>query len=222
MKTKKKYKIFLTIFGLFLFLIPELQAQNGTIRGRVFNEKNNEPLPFTNLVIDGTNTGSTSDLDGNFLFTGLEPGFVRLRVTAVGFEDKVTEEFMVTNARAANIDIPMREKQFELEEVVVEASQFQRREESPVSLRRLGISEIERSPGSNRDISKVIQSFPGVQSTPAYRNDIIIRGGGPSESRFYLDGIEVPFINHFATQGASGGPVGILNADFIREVNYYS
>jgi hypothetical protein len=68
----------------------------------------------------------------------------------------------------------------------------------------------------------VIQSFPGVQSTPAFRNDIIIRGGGPSESRFYLDGVEVPFINHFSTQGASGGPVGIINADFLREVNYYS
>jgi outer membrane receptor for ferrienterochelin and colicin len=106
--------------------------------------------------------------------------------------------------------------------VVVRASPFRKTEESPVSLRTIGIGEIEKSPGANRDISKVIQSFPGVQSTPAFRNDIIIRGGGPSESRFYLDGVEVPFINHFATQGASGGPVGILNADFIREVNYYS
>jgi hypothetical protein len=89
-------------------------------------------------------------------------------------------------------------------------------------LRSITIGEIEKSPGANRDISKVIQSFPGVQSTPAFRNDVIIRGGGPSESRFYLDGVEVPFINHFATQGASGGPVGIINADFLREVNYYS
>ena len=222
MKTKERHKIFLAILGLFIFLLPELQAQNGTIRGRVFNEKNNEPLPFTNLIIDGTNIGSTSDLDGNFLFTGLEPGFVRLRVSAVGFEDKVTEEFMVTNARTANIDIPMREKQTELEEVVVEASQFQRREESPVSLRRLGISEIERSPGSNRDISKVIQSLPGVAFTPAFRNDVIIRGGGPNENRFFLDGVEIPNLNHFATQGASGGPVGIINVDFIREVEMYS
>jgi len=222
MKEKRKYRIVLTILGLFLFLLPELQAQNGTIRGRVFNEKNNEPLPFTNLIIDGTNIGSTSDLDGNFLFTGLQPGFVRLRISAVGFEDKVTEEFMVTNARTANIDIGMREKQTELEEVVVEASQFQRREESPVSLRRLGISEIERSPGSNRDISKVIQSLPGVGFTPAFRNDVIIRGGGPNENRFYLDGVEIPNLNHFATQGASGGPVGIINVDFIREVEMYS
>ena len=222
MEEKRSYSIFWAALGLFLFFMPHLQAQNGTIRGRVFNEKNNEPLPFTNLIIDGTSIGSTSDLDGNFLFTGLQPGFVRLRISAVGFEDKVTEEFMVTNARTANVDIGMRERQTELEEVVIEASQFQRREESPVSLRRLGISEIERSPGSNRDISKVIQSLPGVAFTPAFRNDVIIRGGGPNENRFFLDGVEIPNLNHFATQGASGGPVGIINVDFIREVEMYS
>jgi hypothetical protein len=120
------------------------------------------------------------------------------------------------------IEIQMEQQNEEIEEVTVTASPFRKTEESPVSLRSIGLGEIEKSPGANRDISKVIQSFPGVQSTPAYRNDVIIRGGGPSESRFYLDGVEVPFINHFATQGASGGPVGIINADFLREVNYYS
>ena len=67
------------------------------------------------------------------------------------------------------------------------------------------------------DISKVLQTLPGVSSTPAYRNDVIVRGGGSSENTFYLDGIEIPNINHFSTQGSSGGPVGIINVDFIRE-----
>ena len=221
MERKLVLKVFISVLLLTLGM-EALQAQTGSIRGRVFNEQNNEPLPFTNIIIDGTNIGSTSDLDGNFVFAGLQPGFVRLRVSAVGFEEKVTEEFMVTNARTANIDIGMRERKFELDEVVIQASQFQRREESPVSLRRLGISEIERSPGSNRDISRVIQSLPGVAFTPAFRNDVIIRGGGPNENRFFLDGVEIPNLNHFATQGASGGPVGIINVDFIREVEMYS
>lgn len=211
------------LYSIILLLTSiALNAQTGTIRGRVFNETNNEPLPFTNVVIFGTNIGSTSDIDGNFTFTGIEPGFVRLQATAVGFERRVTEEFQVTNARTAFVDIPMREVDLQLEEVVIEASVFQRREESPVSLRRLGISEIERNPGGNRDISKVIQSLPGVAFTPAFRNDVIIRGGGPNENRFFLDGVEIPNLNHFATQGASGGPVGIINVDFIREVEMYS
>lgn len=205
-----------------LYFSLQVIAQQGSIRGRVFNEMTNEPLPFTNIVIFGTNTGSTSDLDGNFLFTGVEPGFVRLQATSVGFESRITEEFMVSSARTANIEIGMRELRVELQTVDVQASQFERREESPVSLRRIGIKEIERSPGSNRDISRVIQSLPGVAITPAFRNDVIIRGGGPNENRFYLDGMEIPNINHFATQGASGGPVGIINVDFIREVEMYT
>jgi hypothetical protein len=223
MQTKNNQtKIFLCILVVLVSGAMESYAQQGVIRGRVYNEKTNEPLPFTNLVIYQTIIGSTTDLDGNFLFTGIQPGFVRLQVSAVGFETRITEEIMVTNARAASIDIALREVEVELEAVEVKASPFERRDESPVSLRRLSIREIERSPGSNRDISRVIQSLPGVAFTPSFRNDVIVRGGGPNENRFYLDGVEIPNINHFATQGASGGPVGIINVDFIREVEMYT
>lgn len=197
-------------------------AQTGKIQGRVYDEKNNEPLPFTNIVIYGTNIGSTSDLDGKFLFTGVNPGFVRLAVSSVGYKMVITEEIQVSSAKTTVIDIPMQQTVIETKEVRIEASPFKIKKESPVSLRTLSISEIEKSPGGNRDISKVIQSFPGVSSTPANRNDLIVRGGGSSENRFYLDGIEIPNINHFATQGASGGAVGIINVDFIREVDFYT
>ena len=197
-------------------------SQQGTIEGRIFNAKNNEPVEFATIAIFGTTIGSISDLDGNFLFTGLEPGYVELRVSSVGFETYVSEAIMVTNAKKVFMEIPLEEANVQLEEVTVKASPFRKIKESPVSLQRISIEEIEKSPGGNRDISKVIQSFPGVASTPAQRNDVIVRGGGPAENVFYLDGIEIPNINHFATQGASGGPVGIINADFLREVNLYT
>lgn len=198
------------------------QANSGKIQGRIFNSKNNEPVPFANVVINQTTIGSASNFDGEFLFTGLEPGFVKLQVSAVGFKVYISEEVMVTNAKTVFLNIPLEETSIALDEVVVKPSPFRKTEESPVSLRRISIQDIEKSPGANRDISKVIQSFPGVASTPVQRNDVIVRGGGPSENSFYLDGVEIPNINHFATQGASGGPVGIINVDFIREVDFYS
>jgi len=216
---KNKY-IYLIIS--IILLINGVYAQKGTVKGRVINAVNNEAVPFANIVIYGTTIGATSDFDGNFIFAGLEPGFIRLAVSSVGFQQYVSEEFMVTNQKIFNIDIPLKETEVNLAEVVIKASPFERKDESPVSLRRIGIQEIERSPGGNRDISKVIQTLPGVASTPAYRNDVIIRGGGSNENRFYLDGIEIPNINHFATQGTSGGPVGIINVDFLREVEMYS
>jgi hypothetical protein len=214
-------RIFTTITFI-LFLATQSFAQQASVRGRVFDAVSNEPLPFVNIVVAGTTTGTVTDLDGNFQITGLRAGFVRIQASYIGYRQAISPEIEISSARLASVEIPMQLADQQIEEVRVTASPFRKTEESPVSLRTIGIGEIENSPGANRDVSRVIQSFPGVQSTPAFRNDIIIRGGGPSESRFYLDGVEVPNINHFATQGASGGPVGILNADFLREVNYYS
>lgn len=222
MKLRKNYYSLLLFLCLSPLYVFAQQIDNGTIEGRVYNKVNNEPIPFANLIIWGTNIGSVSDLDGNFIFTGIKPGYVRIVASSVGFEQTVSPEFLVTNAKISSIEISMEETTEVIEEIVVKASPFRKNEESPVSLRRIGIEQIEKNPGGNRDISKVIQAFPGVASTPAFRNDVIVRGGGPSENRFYLDGVEIPNLNHFATQGASGGPVGIVNVDFIREVNFYS
>jgi outer membrane receptor for ferrienterochelin and colicin len=216
MQTKHTLTILFAFFSLLAF------AQTGVIKGRVFNASSNEPLPFTNIIIFGTNIGSVSDLDGNFLFTGIAPGYYKLAATSVGFENVITEELQVTNAKTTFLDIAMKEKPLQLAQIEVKSSPFKKVEESPVSLKTIGIAEIERSPGANRDISKVIQSLPGVASGLSYRNDLIVRGGGPSENRFLLDGIEIPNLNHFGTQGASGGSVGIINSDFLREVDLYT
>jgi len=196
----RKY-LFLFILIIEYSFIFAQDSGSGIIQGRVFNAKNNEPVPFANIVVWGTNVGAASDFDGNFIFTGIKPGFIELRVSAVGFETYVSEEVMITNANKVFIEIPLKETAVDLEEVIVKASPFRKKEESPNSLRRLGIQEIEKNPGSNRDISKVIQSLPGIAPTVSYRNDLIVRGGGPGENRFFLDGIEIPNLNHFATQG---------------------
>ena len=146
----------------------------------------------------------------------------RLQASAVGYKTILTPEYIVST-KDLTIQIETEENLTELEGVTVTASPFRRDPESPVGLRVIGLQEIEKSPGANRDISRIVQSYPGVAFSPAgYRNDLIVRGGSPSENRFYLDGVEIPNINHFSTQGASGGPVGIINADLIREVNFYT
>lgn len=212
---------------LFAFILGFLHAnaetdERGSIQGRIYDAKNNEPIPFANIVIWQTNIGTTSDFDGNFLITGIKPGYIELRASAVGYKAFVSGEILITNARRVNLDIALEEAFVEIDEVTVKVSPFRRREESPVSIQRIGIAEIEKNPGGNRDISRVIQSFPGVSSSPNFRNDVIVRGGGPTENRFFIDEVEIPNLNHFATQGASGGPVGIINVDFLREAELYS
>jgi hypothetical protein len=217
----KKCLIVITII-LSIYSTLSAQQGSGVITGRVYNSKTNENVPFATVQIWGTTTGVITDSNGKFSFTGLKPGYAELRVSSVGFKPFISSAVMVTNSHPVNIDIPLEEAEINIGEVVIRASPFTKKIETPVSVRIIGIDEIERNPGGNRDISKVIQSYPGVASTPAFRNDVIVRGGGPNENRFYVDNVEIPYLNHFSTQGASGGPVGIINVDFVQSVDFLS
>jgi hypothetical protein len=210
-------------FTGFLFLIIGFSfSQNSLVKGRIYNNLNNQPIPFAKVVVVDQQKGAVAFDDGTYEIAGLKPGVYSFKASASGFRDLILNEITVTNARTVDLDFGLEEIVLLQEEVVVKASPFLRKSESPVSLKTLNATEIERLPGANRDVSKVIAALPGVASRATFRNDIIIRGGSPGENKFYLDGIEVPNINHFATQGSSGGPIGLLNVNFIREVDFYS
>ena len=208
---------------LLLGLLTTVSAQpTHRIKGTVIDKASRQPLEFINVLVLGLGRGGVTDAEGHFNIGEVPPGIYRLQASAVGYKTILTPEYIVST-KALTIQIETEENLTELEGVTVTASPFRRDPESPVGLRIIGLQEIEKSPGANRDISRIVQSYPGVAFSPAgYRNDLIVRGGSPSENRFYLDGVEIPNINHFSTQGASGGPVGIINADLIREVNFYT
>lgn len=208
--------------SLFSLIIVSLFSQKAEVRGQISDAINNEPVAFANVIVSGTQIGATTDINGDFIIVGLEPGFIQLQVSFIGYKPTITSDIMLSNNNVPFLHIKLEQDEQVLDEIVVSANPFEKNIESPLSMQTIRTKEIESNPGSNRDISRVIQSFPGVGSTPAYRNDVIIRGGGPSENRFFLDGIEIPVLNHFSTQGASGGPVGIINADFIQSVDFYS
>ncbi|MDP5171861.1 MAG: TonB-dependent receptor [Bacteroidia bacterium] len=210
------------ILSAMLILANLLQAQTGTVSGRVYDENSNAPLEFAAVQLVGTNLGAFTDSLGRFAITQIPPGLYDVQASYGGYENLVAYEVQVSNSKPYVLELGMRESTITTDSVDIVATPFKRIEESPLSLRTISTSEIKRNPGGNRDISRVIQSLPGVASTPSFRNDILIRGGSPNENRFYIDGIEVPNINHFATQGASGGPVGLINVDFIGEVDFYS
>ncbi|WP_233899789.1 TonB-dependent receptor [Tenacibaculum piscium] len=222
--------LFLSLFLLILLLqVSTVVSQNndenqnkGVVSGKIIDANTREAIPFVNILVYGTSIGSASDENGTFTIANIPLGYNKLQISFIGYETFISDEYLVTNGKTTFINIELKERETTLKEVEIKASLFKKSVESPLSLQSLGVAEIEKNPGGNRDILKVIQSFPGVASNPGFRNDIIIRGGATSENKFYLDGIEVPVINHFQTQGATGGAVGIMNADLIRKVDFYS
>lgn len=205
-----------------LFLTTYVQSQVGIVRGKVVNASSNVGLPLVKIQLLDQQIGAISSEDGSYEIKGIAPGVYSFKASSPGFKDQIINEITVTNARSIDLDFVLEVVVVEQKEVTIRANRFRQNVESPVSLKTLNSTEIERLPGANRDVSKVIAALPGVASRATFRNDIIIRGGSPGENKFYLDGIEVPNINHFATQGSSGGPVGLLNVNFIREVDFYS
>lgn len=215
--------ILLTLSLLLCNVCIYAAAVNYSVRGKVIDKQSRQPVAYANVVVAGIpGKGASTDSLGIFRIEQIPPGIYRFEATLIGYKSAVTSEYLVS-ASTPFIEIEIEEDENMLSTIVVTPSPFRKTVESPVSMRIIGLQEIERSPGGNRDISRIVRAYPGVSFSPiGYRNDLIVRGGSPSENRFYMDGIEIPNINHFATQGASGGPVSIVNADLIREISFYT
>ena len=212
-----RYKVGTVLFILLILLSgisPTMNAMIApvtySVRGKVIDRQSRQPVAYANVFVAGIpGKGVSTDSLGTFKIEQVPPGIYSLEASCIGYQTVSTPEYIVS-ASTPFIEIEMEEDANLLNTVVVVPSPFRRNIESPVSMRIIGLQEIEKSPGANRDVSRIVRSYPGVSFSPiGYRNDLIVRGGSPSENRFYMDGIEIPNINHFATQGASGGPVSI-------------
>jgi CarboxypepD_reg-like domain/TonB-dependent Receptor Plug Domain len=219
------------LFSLFfsLCVINVSYAQNtGSITGFIVDKSTQQPLKGASIKLDGTVKGAIADSLGKFRIAGILVKSYNLEVSKVGYKTFTLYNIVINSGNENNYTIELELSATSLTEVVIKANKRTVRAatlETPLSVQRLTSEEIKSNPGGNFDISKVIQTLPGVgggQQGGSFRNDIIIRGGAPNENVFYLDGIEVPVINHFQTQGSSGGPQGILNVSFIEDVKLSS
>ncbi|MFC6223664.1 carboxypeptidase-like regulatory domain-containing protein [Hymenobacter artigasi] len=220
------------IITLLLFLLFSFagRAQNpGTVAGTVRDRATQEALPGVSVTLEGTTFGTATDAEGRYRLTGVPAGAYNLRASFVGYDALLRADVAVSSGNVNTLSLELNKSPQALGEVTVTANRAIRvaTAETPLSVQRLTTEEIKSNPGGNFDISRVIQSLPGVGGggsggTAGFRNDIIIRGGAPNENVYYLDGIEVPIINHFPTQGSAGGPAGILNVSFIEDVTLSS
>jgi hypothetical protein len=203
-----------------------IKAQStGTMTGTVKNSATQEALVGATIRVEGTKLGAYTNGKGEFTVKGIPPKSYTITVSSVGYKPKSLFNTVITSGNIVNLTIELEPTFSSSEEVVVEAVTFGKRAETPLSVQSLTTEEIRSNPGGNFDISRVLQALPGVGGATggaSFRNDITVRGGGPSENVYYLDGIEIPQINHFATQGSAGGPAGILNVAFIEDVNLSS
>jgi hypothetical protein len=205
-------------------LIPRgvASAQTATVTGRILDRETRAPLAGAVVAVQPQGLQALSDDQGRFRIEGVRPGMVRLEATYLGYAPAVETSVMARTSRPTFVSLELRPAAIEVEGITVQADAFQGREDAPTSTQRLTEVEIRRNPGGIGDISRSLLSLPGVLGGVDNRNDLLVRGGGPGENAYYLDGIRIPQINHFATQGTAGGALALVNADFVQDATFFT
>lgn len=218
------------MFKYFLILVliysSSVNAQDkqltGIIEGTVLDKETKLPLIAANVMLENSTIGATTDAEGKFVIKSLNVGSYSIKISYMGYQLIIKTDVIVKSSRSTALLIELQPSSYQTEEINVNAGYFTEVEYQTVNSVNFSYEEIRRSPGAAGDVSRIMMSLPSVAKVNDQSNSLIVRGGSPLENAFYIDNIEIPNINHFPTQGASGGPIGVLNVDFINDVNFIS
>ena len=215
----KDLKNIIILTALFLS-IAFPQENKGKITGRVVDEATQQPLTGAVITADGTGKGAATDINGYYEINGLSFGSFRLTASLLGYKPLTKMDIFVNSAKPSVVDFSLAQSTIELQGVTVTSSLFQKDPNQLNSIATFNYEEIRRSPGGFEDVIRALSVLPGVAQADAGRNDLIVRGGAPSENLYVLDGIVVPNINHFGTQGATGGPLSYIDLNYVSETSF--
>jgi len=196
------------------------QSQTGSIEGKVLDQSSEKPLLGVTVVVLGTTLGSITNENGEFKINNVPIGGHQVRASLLGYKTITKSDVIVNSARPVTIDFTLRENPIVLQGVVVNSDYFQKDPHETNSITNFSYEEIRRAPGGFEDVVRALSILPGVAQADAGRNDLIVRGGAPSENLYIIDGVMVPNINHFGSQGATGGPLSYVNLDFVKETSF--
>ena len=214
-------KFYRKIFTLLVLAnIFSVAQSTGKITGKVVDQISNERLPGVNVIVVGTDLGASTDLNGEFTISGLAPGSYQLKASYIGYNSNTKSDIVVNTAKPSNVFFKLSESIIELEGVTVTSDFFETPPTEVSSIKTFSYEEIRRSPGGFEDVVRALSVLPGVARQSAGRNDLVVRGGAPSENLYLVDGLIVPNINHFGSQGSTGGPLSFINLDFVEETTF--
>lgn len=200
----------------------DLNAETfGKIQGRVIDSRTKEPLAGVNVLIVGQTLGASTDTEGYYSIERSPTGTQRIEISYIGYETRIVTDIMVISSKPAIANIELTESLIEVETIVVTGGYFPEETQVQPSTIALNREEIRRFPGGFEDVVRTVSTLPGVTITGSGgRNDLLVRGGGPSENLFIVNNIEVPNINHFGTQGFSSGSISFVNLDYVDNVSF--
>jgi len=220
-----RLRLFVVCILILSLVAPSISGQNaptGTVTGEVRDASTQSPLIGANVMLKGTDMGAATDERGQFKISGVQVGSYTLVARYIGYQTTKIPDVIVKSSRQVLVPVEIRVSPLRSEEVTFTAGYFVKELNDPASVTSFSNEAIRRAPGSAGDVSRILMSLPSIAKVNDQSNRLIVRGGNPMENAFFIDNIEVPNINHFPDMASSGGPIGMVNTDFIEDVSFYS
>ena len=221
----KRITSFLTLL-LPIILFAQSNQFYQTIRGTVVDQITKSPLVSANVIIADSNPllGTSTDANGHFRIEKVSVGRVTVKVGYIGYHPAILRNILVYPAKEVVLDIELEQSVLEMEEISVQTTLdfMPLNDMATVSARRFSVEETEKYAGSRGDVARMASNYAGVSFSSDDRNDIVIRGNTPAFLLWRLEGVEIPNPNHFAMEGTSGGPVGMLNNNTLSNSDFFT
>ena len=200
---------------LFLFLLllsPACLWAQHTVSGTITDQTSGETLIGATILDTRSGKGTTTNVNGRYTLT-LKGSEAVLRITFVGYEPIYDTISLSSNTIRNYVLKPS----ITLSEIVVTAERVNSRESSQMSALEMPVEQLKAVPVlfGEADIIKAIQLLPGVQSGNEGTGGMYVRGGGPDQNLFLLDGIPLYNVNHL------GGFFSAFNADAVKNVTLF-
>jgi hypothetical protein len=220
------------LFGLTILSFINLtgtmaQELRQTIRGKVIDQDSKIGLPGANVIVIDSNPllGSSTDINGEFRIENVPVGRVSLKISYIGYEDRIIPNILVTSGKEVLLEVEVRESLISMDEIVITAGADKSEianEMALISARGFTVEETKRYAGSFNDPARMVSGYAGVTGDASGNNFIVVRGNSPRGIQWRLEGIEIPNPNHFSDEGATGGPINALNSEMLANSEFYS
>ncbi len=194
-----------------------LSAQDGVIRGFVYEKETGEPVIFTNVYLHRTSYGAATDVNGYFTISKIPTGNYTLMVTYMGY-DTVREPITLAKGQVITKKLFVSKAAFNLEEVQITAEQAEARTDTRTSVIKITPKQISRIPtiGGQPDLAQYLQVLPGVVFTGDQGGQLYIRGGSPIQNKVLLDGMVI--YNPFHSIGL----FSVFDTDILRNADIFT
>jgi hypothetical protein len=218
-------KKYIFILGVLIPGLAIAQTYTQTIRGKVIDADSKSEIIGANIILLNSDTliGSTTDVDGKFRIENVPVGRRAIKITSIGYNEAILSNLIVTSGKEVVLTIELQEKVYNAEVVEVVGVTDKTRANNDmvtISARNFQAEETGRYAGSRGDPSKMVANYAGVSSGNDARNDIIVRGNSPLGVLWRLEGVDIPNPNHFSAQGATGGPISMLNNNVLGNSDF--